>query len=207
MKIKSLDTIQHYILDVETLALSVDSVILAIALVKFNFNDIKNITKIDSVNFKLNIKRQINDHRIYESSTVAWWKKQDEQIKKEVFYPSNEDKDVIEIIDSINEFLDKNNYSEEDMLWKINNCFSSYDVYKNFCDFYKKDYLLKNYRIYDSMTLFSVLSGINYGISTYDFDVINIIINNTKYEQLHLMKYIPLHDCIRCAENIRRNIL
>lgn len=91
---------KHLMVDLETLAVSPQSVILTLGAVHFNPYE-SGYT--DSIYFRLNLDDQDNLGREIDPNTLDWWAKQDNKIMEEAFSSDNRIS-VAEAIDKFHKF-------------------------------------------------------------------------------------------------------
>lgn len=96
----------HVMIDIETLAVSTDAVILSIGAVLFNLTEPVNPGK--TFYAVLDQQSQLKYNRNIDPITVEWWSFQDAAVRTELFHPTNPVGFVSALID-LDEFLDMPN--------------------------------------------------------------------------------------------------
>jgi hypothetical protein len=75
--------VKHGMIDTETLAVGNDAVVLTIGAVKFNPFEENSIA--EKLHLKLNTSEQIEKGRRVDEDTLAWWGKQDKEVRDAAF--------------------------------------------------------------------------------------------------------------------------
>jgi len=88
---------KHLMVDMETLAVSPNAVVLSLGAVHFDPNQ-KGYT--DSIYFKIDLDDQDKLGREIDPNTIEWWAKQDHKIMEEAFSPENR----IPLADAMDQF-------------------------------------------------------------------------------------------------------
>jgi hypothetical protein len=88
---------KHLMVDMETLAVTPNAVVLSLGAVHF---DPHQTGYTDSIYFKIDLDDQDKLNREIDPNTIDWWAKQDPKIMEEAFSPENR----IPLIDAINQF-------------------------------------------------------------------------------------------------------
>lgn len=98
-----------FVVDIETTGVRSNAGVLSLAIAYFGVEDEAHnldYLKENSLSLKFNLEEQINKfNRTIDKSTVEWWKKQTEEVKKISLYPNENDISVIDGIKQINEFI------------------------------------------------------------------------------------------------------
>jgi hypothetical protein len=74
----------HCTIDLETLGVSPDSVILTLGAVKFN---IKDGSTVDELYLRINVDQQLDQGRVVDENTLKWWGEQDKDVMFEALNP------------------------------------------------------------------------------------------------------------------------
>lgn len=88
---------KHLMVDLETLAVSPNAVILSLGAVHF---DPWSTGHIDEIYFRINIDDQDRLGREIDTNTIDWWSKQDPEVMEEAFNPNGR----ISLVDAMNHF-------------------------------------------------------------------------------------------------------
>lgn len=88
---------KHLMVDMETLAVTPNAVVLSLGAVHF---DPHQTGYTDSIYFKIDLDDQDKLNREIDPNTIDWWAKQDPKIMEEAFSPENR----IPLIDAMNQF-------------------------------------------------------------------------------------------------------
>lgn len=117
----------HFVIDTETLGVYPDAVVLSLAIVPFEFENLRG-SFMDYVSSGLSLKLSVEDQirkygRKIEPETMQWWKEQGDEAKA-ILKPSGRDKTVQDALDAFDEFLENNGYEpKESWLWSRGNLF------------------------------------------------------------------------------------
>jgi hypothetical protein len=176
----------HIVIDVETLGLYQDAIVLSLGAVGFQFDPDAhpNFDKLVStgINIKFDIKDQMRAGRAMTDSTVEWWKGQDEAAKA-ILRPSPEDRSMV---DGLTEFADwvKNmktyNYKES-FVWSRGTYF----------DFPKVEHMYmqsnipvpyNGWKIRDVRTFIDVLTGGSRGVYNLQHAPTGFVAHNSLHD-------------------------
>lgn len=96
---------ENFMIDLETLALSPDAVVVDISVIPFDFNERKKFDDLveQGKRLKLSIDSQ-KDDRTLDADTLAWWMKQPEEARKHL-EPSDNDLTVGQAVQQLHGFL------------------------------------------------------------------------------------------------------
>ena len=78
----------NVMIDIETIGLSPEAVVLTIGMVKFDPNSLDD--PFDGVHIKLSPNEQKNDGRAINRDTLEWWSRQDPKVREEAFGPEGQ---------------------------------------------------------------------------------------------------------------------
>lgn len=150
----------HVMIDIETIGLSPEAVVLTVGMVKFDPNSLDE--PFDGVHIKLNPTEQKNDGRAINRGTLEWWSEQDPKIREEAFGPEGQ-LSVREGLAQIIEYfkvLDSKDHNQGHVylsqVWGQGYGFDM-TILKNLFQQYDMQEPWKFYQERDSRTLFSLL--------------------------------------------------
>lgn len=177
-----------FMYDVETLGIESNSVILSMACIYFNPEDKPTFKQLVENAFfvKLNSKYQ-TEHlgRTVTKSTLEWWAKQPEMLKKQSLIPSaNRDAMPNEAIDAMAEWSKQFPNNEKCVVWARGNldqmCLGSME------DKLGREALFHFGRWRDVRTAVDVLTGSTNGYCDVD---------HPEFNRDDVIKHNPIHDC------------
>lgn len=111
-----------YFLDIETLGVSSETVILSVALLYFD-EKVEGHTwesLYDSTYFvKLSVRDQVeNYNRVVDKDTIAWWKNQGDLTREKSFTPKKSDLSAKEGISQLQQYVrDKSKFPKKELVW------------------------------------------------------------------------------------------
>lgn len=91
----------HCTIDLETLGVSPDSVILTLGAVKFN---VKTGDIVDELYLRINVDQQLEHGRVVDEKTLQWWSEQDKDVMFEALNPDGRI-DLATSIQHLNKFI------------------------------------------------------------------------------------------------------
>jgi hypothetical protein len=138
---------QAVMLDIETLGIKPDSVILTLGAVKFDPYVPDKIS--DGLYLRVDVDEQITQGRDVDDETVEWWGKQSDHIREEALGDDNR-VSVTELIRQLNKFL-----VAVDEIWCQGPSFDIV-ILENLYRQYQTPHNWKYFQIRDSRTLFQV---------------------------------------------------
>lgn len=160
--------ITHFSWDLETLGTEHRSVVLAIGITPFRFEEKTSFQELldKSILIKLDVEEQIKKYgRKLSSDTLAWWRGDDiHPTAKEVLHPSAEDITLIKMSDIVHGFLEKNGVSNKSYHWSRGNVFDFGKIESLFTDIGQAEPY--NFgRIRDYRTAIDIMAGVDNGRS------------------------------------------
>lgn len=149
----------NFFMDMETLGIKENSVILSIAVLSvpddYKFNgDLNNVRNFGNV-FYPNLKEQRSLGRKVDKETVEWWSKQSNEAKK-VFSNKNM-MSCSDIYKTIKNFFDKNNFTENDIIWSRG--LFEQKLWADFCDTLQVNNFIPYYSWRDTRTVCDIFTG------------------------------------------------
>lgn len=111
---------QHLIIDVETMGIAEDSVILQISAALHNTeNKEQMFEKLQFRNWKLQAKPQTQFGRKVDADTLKWWKDQPHEVQLKSLIPSKDDVDPEVAIQELEDWLKENGFNKKtDVIWQ-----------------------------------------------------------------------------------------
>jgi hypothetical protein len=95
-----------FMFDIETLGSESTSVVLSASIIHFDKPDTTYEELLENALFvKFDVQQQIGVKRVAEKSTIEWWSKQHEYVKKTSLIPSDEDLDAVTGILKLKEYI------------------------------------------------------------------------------------------------------
>lgn len=97
-----------FCVDIETVGVLSSCGVLSLSIVYFGFSeDEHNIEylKENTLTVKFNLLDQVKYNRTTDKSTLDWWKKQSDEVRKKSFLPSDTDVNVVDGIKQVNEYI------------------------------------------------------------------------------------------------------
>lgn len=181
------------IFDIETLGTESTAVILSAAIIHFDPTSEPEFSalKADACFVKFNVREQVEVYaRKIERSTVDWWNKQCENVRRKSFYPSANDLSLAEGYSRIKSYVESKN-DPDCWIWARGNmdqvCFSS--IEKNLCI---EESFLPHYRWRDIRTAIDFLYHTKNGY---------VRVSNPPWQpefnpDIHITKHNPVDDCL-----------
>jgi hypothetical protein len=176
-----------FMFDVETLGIESNSVILSIACIYFNPEDKPNFKQLVDKSFfvKLNSKYQVEQlDRKVTKSTLDWWKKQHETLKKQSLIPLANDVMPNDAIDMMTKWSKQFPNNEKCIVWARGNLDQM--VLGSMEDKLKRDPLFHFGRWRDVRTAVDLLTGSKNGYCNVD---------HPEFNRDDVIKHNPIHDC------------
>lgn len=182
-----------FIFDIETLGTESDSVILSAAIIHFDSGEDCefSVLKENACFVKFNVLEQVQVYsRKIERSTVDWWNKQCENVRRKSFYPSKDDLSLAEGYSRIQAYVESMNDSDC-WIWARGNmdqvCFSSIEKNLNV-----DNSLLPHYRWRDIRTAIDFLYNTKNGYVKVETPPWMKEFN----PDIHITKHDPVDDCL-----------
>lgn len=176
-----------FMFDVETLGIESNSVILSMACIYFNPEEKPTFKQlVESAFFvKLDAKYQTEFlGRTVTKSTLEWWAKQPEMLKKQSLIPSSKDVHPSDAIDMMGEWAEQYPNNRKCTIWARGNLDQM--VLGSMEDRLKRDALFNFGRWRDVRTAVDILTGSTNGYCNVD---------HPEFNRDHVLKHNPIHDC------------
>ena len=142
----------NVMIDLETLGVTPETVVLTIGMVKFNPNSLDE--PFDAVHIKIDPKEQKSSGRLINKETLEWWSKQDPEIRNDAFGPEGQ-LSVLEALEQIQDYfkvLDSSDHNQGPIYIKnvwgqgygfdmtiLKNLFNQYDLREPWKFFQERD--------------------------------------------------------------------
>lgn len=97
-----------FCVDIETVGVRSSCGVLSLSIVYFGHSEDKHnieYLKENTLTVKFNLIDQIQYNRTTDKSTVDWWNKQSDEVRKKSFLPSDSDVNVVDGIKQVNEYI------------------------------------------------------------------------------------------------------
>ncbi|MDD5150844.1 MAG: 3'-5' exoribonuclease [Flavobacterium sp.] len=170
----------HVNVDIETLGVTPDSVVLSLALIPFTFEEKCTYDDLISRGFyiKFNPIEQIKVGRITDYDTIQWWNRQNDEAKL-IIKPSVNDVSVTEGLILLNDFIKSSKYDyKESYSWSRGQDFD-FPIIMHLYRQFKIKYPLNSWKHRDIRTYIDILSGSKNGyFEMNDIDHSKIIKHN-----------------------------
>lgn len=114
----------NLIVDVESLAIHSDAVVLSAAILYFEFDKEYTYTELcnNTLFVKFNVKEQIKEYnRIIEKDTAEWWKKQSKIVREKSLIPSSCDMILKDGINAMREYIKAHCDPSKTIIWARGN--------------------------------------------------------------------------------------
>lgn len=174
--------------DIETLATRSDAVILSLAVIHFNPDEKPSPERLrgDCFFIKFDVEDQIRRlGRRVDPSTVDWWKKQCENVKRKSVYPTPIDARFEDGHRELDQWVRWKNDSDA-WVWARGNM--DQVVFQDIENQVGVDEIFPHYRWRDVRTAVDFLYGTDTGYITVDYPGFS--------KDLHITKHNPVDDCV-----------
>jgi len=177
-----------FMFDIETLATRSDAVILSLAVIHFNPDEKPSPERLreDCFFIKFDVEDQIRRlGRRVDPSTVDWWKKQCENVKRKSVYPTPIDARFEDGHRELDQWVRWKNDSDA-WVWARGNM--DQVVFQDIENQVGVDEIFPHYRWRDVRTAVDFLYGTDTGYITVDYPGFS--------KDLHITKHNPVDDCV-----------
>jgi hypothetical protein len=179
-----------FFLDVETLAVESNTVILSIGMCYARMDSTYSDLQKDSIFIKLNAKEQIEKYkRVTSKDTLDWWDKQPIEAKRISLFPSDTDVNILDGLTQLRKWIEQYPNYKQELVW-VRGSLDQMSI-DSLCRATGVDFIFPYWNYRDTRTMLDCIKTTTergYCKVEYPHDDLN-------YEELFKLKHHPTVDC------------